>query len=522
MAAKPRSRRQEQIRAALELRAQGWSWARVAAEFRVRYKVNARAAQRMARGWSQREAADAWNARWPDDPKTFKNFSAWELWPGPTGHAPSLTTLDRLARLYECAPGDLLADLPNYGAKYETSPKTRTIGTDGGTASPTLVPALAEVLTARVVAMGSVDVNYAELAEEVVMWAPGLPGGINRRDLVQKIGATLAVAAAAPLLDIADPENARAAEAVHEPRRVDAATIEQAERGLRNFRMQSDILGPQAVLSAVLAQREVIGDFAAHASSELRPRVLSLYAELSQLLGWELYDIGDYRGAMHYYDDARVAAHDAENTELVTYILSNMSQLATWQGKPRIGIDHAIAAQTWAGESHSPMAQAYAADVAARAFAAAGDKSKARAALEIERVAAEEARNSGEPLAAWWYFYDESYYWGIRSEVSRRLDDPADALYASTTALSFSDPANVRDHTHRVIDQAKAHVAQGNVDAASQVITEAARLTTINRSPRLTQIIRDARADLAPWQRTKSVRQLDEVLRDYRVGVSHV
>lgn len=514
MAAKPRSRRQEQIRAALELRAQGWSWARVAAEFRDRYKVNARAAQRMARGWSQREAADEWNARWPDDPKTFKNFSAWELWPGPTGHAPSLATLDRLARLYECAPGDLLADLPNYAVKSESS-------SDSG-ASSALVPALADVLTGRVVGIGTVDVNYAELAEEVVMWVQGLPGGINRRELVQKIGATLAVAAAAPLLDIADPDGrARAAEAIDAPHRVDVATIEQAERGLKNFRMQSDILGPQAVLSAVLAQRDVIGDFAAHASSELRPRVMSLYAELSQLLGWELYDIGDYRGAMHYYEDARTAAHDAENSELVTYILSNMSQLATWQGKPRVGIDHAIAAQTWAGESHSPMAQAYAADVAARAFAAAGDKSRARAALEIERAAAAEARSGGEPLGAWWYFYDESYYWGIRSEVSRQLDDPADALYASTTALSFSDPANVRDHTHRVIDQAKAHIAHGNVDQASQVITEAAHSMMINRSPRLNQIIRDARADLTPWQRTKPVRQLDQTLRDYRIGTLH-
>ncbi|UGQ12511.1 hypothetical protein LO772_02525 [Yinghuangia sp. ASG 101] len=519
MAAKPRSRRQEQIRAASELRAQGWSWARVAAEFRDRYNVNARAAQRMARGWSQREAAEAWNARWPEDPKTFKNFSAWELWPGATGHAPSLATLDRLARLYECAPGDLLADMPNYGAKSANSPHGGAAGSDGGAVSSMLVPALAEVLTGRVVGFGSVDVNYAELAEEVVMWAQGLPGGINRRELVQKIGATLAVAAAAPLLDIADPEGrARAAKAVDEPHRVDVAAIEQAEHGLKNFRMQSDILGPQAVLSAVLAQRKVIGDFAVHASSELRPRVLSLYAELSQLVGWELYDIGDYRGAAHYYDDARTAAHDAENAELVTYILSNMSQLATWQGKPRVGIDHAIAAQTWAGESHSAMAQAYAADVAARAFAAAGDKSRARAALDIERAAAAEARSGGEPVAAWWYFYDESYYWGIRSEVSRQLDDPADALYASAQALSFSDPANVRDHTHRVIDQAKAHIADSNVDAASQVITEAARLTTINRSPRLNRIIRDARADLTPWQRTKPVRRLDEALRDYNIG----
>ncbi len=39
---------------------------------------------------------------WPDDPKSFKNFSSWENWPSPTGHAPSLAVLDRLARLYEC------------------------------------------------------------------------------------------------------------------------------------------------------------------------------------------------------------------------------------------------------------------------------------------------------------------------------------------------------------------------------------------------------------------------------------
>src|ERR1035438_6420813 len=55
------------------------------------------------RGWIQREAAEAWNARWPDEPKTFKNFSYWEVWPSGTGHAPSLDTLARLAELYECS-----------------------------------------------------------------------------------------------------------------------------------------------------------------------------------------------------------------------------------------------------------------------------------------------------------------------------------------------------------------------------------------------------------------------------------
>ncbi len=64
---------------------------------------------RLAHGWGQTDVADAWNARWPDEPKSFKSISYWENWPSPTGHAPSLSVLDRLAELYECDVADLLA-----------------------------------------------------------------------------------------------------------------------------------------------------------------------------------------------------------------------------------------------------------------------------------------------------------------------------------------------------------------------------------------------------------------------------
>lgn len=100
---------------ATELRAAGKTWPEAAAAVRRRYRVNARVAPRLARGLSQRQVAELWNQRWPDDPKTFKNISTWELWPASTGHAPSLDTLDRLAQLYECSVADLLADLPNHG-----------------------------------------------------------------------------------------------------------------------------------------------------------------------------------------------------------------------------------------------------------------------------------------------------------------------------------------------------------------------------------------------------------------------
>ncbi len=111
---KVHSLRQEQAGLAAGLRAQGKSWVEVAGAFRSKYRVNARVAFRLARGWSQRQAADEWNRRWPDEPKTLKSFSYWEVWPSPTGHEPSLEVLDRLAHLYQCSVADLVIDLADY------------------------------------------------------------------------------------------------------------------------------------------------------------------------------------------------------------------------------------------------------------------------------------------------------------------------------------------------------------------------------------------------------------------------
>jgi len=109
-----RSVREEQRHLSAELRAQHKTWAETASIFVQRYNVNMRTALRLVRGWSQRDVADRWNSRWPDDQKTFKNFSYWEIWPAASGYAPSLAVLAKLAELYECRMADLISDCADF------------------------------------------------------------------------------------------------------------------------------------------------------------------------------------------------------------------------------------------------------------------------------------------------------------------------------------------------------------------------------------------------------------------------
>jgi hypothetical protein len=277
------------------------------------------------------------------------------------------------------------------------------------------------------------------------------------------------------------------------------------------------VLGPQAALQSALAHRQLAMAQARTAPAREARRALSVAAELSQLVGWFCFNLGDYGNADHYYHEARAVAHDAYNVELVTYVLCTMSHLATWQGKPRVGIDHAVAAEAWAGQSSDPRASAYAADVAARAFAADQESGRCSAALDAEWTALSRVGNDDSALALW-YFYDESFYWATRSDCALRLDDPDAAVESVVTSLGLIDPANVHNYAFTMLIRAEALVRQGDITEASGIVGDVATLARVNSTRRIDQKIGELRTALAPWQRTKPVRRLDDVLAAYRSG----
>jgi hypothetical protein len=210
MSAKPRSLKSEQQQLTTQLRDKGMTWTEIAGVFRHRYRVNARVALRLVHGWSQQGAADHWNNLWPDDPKTFKNFSYWERWPSPTGYEPSLGVLSRLAELYHCRVTDLLIDSEDFRIRDAVHRARETLrafeksvsrnGTNTDIQETVIDEGDDRAQTSINLASQIQEMDVRELSMMASSWVKRFDSLVNHNSLLFKLSFALTLAAANPPL----------------------------------------------------------------------------------------------------------------------------------------------------------------------------------------------------------------------------------------------------------------------------------------------------------------------------------
>jgi DNA-binding XRE family transcriptional regulator len=339
---------------------------------------------------------------------------------------------------------------------------------------------------------------------------------VNRRQLLRVLGLASAEVVAVPsVLDALDGDDQeRLARVVDAPARVDEATIRHVESMLHAAMRQDDVLGPHAVLDTVLAQRTLVRTLMTECSAGQRASLLSLYGNMSRFAGWLSFDLTHYDTAGRHYEEARLAAHEAEDTDLTVIVLCNLSHLATWRRRARVGVEHATAARNWAKDTDDDLLRSYTADVAARAYSGMGERRACLDALDSAEAGVMDAEPQ-TPATSFAYFYGTPLLASVRSGCLLQFGDTAQAERFAREALAQIPDSFVRNRAFATIDLAEACLAAGDPEQAAVVLGDGAALAARNRSARLAQVIGRSRTAMREWQETPAVRELDARLASY-------
>lgn len=542
------------------MRGYGCTIPQIVTEMARRFNLRPRIAWRHALGWPQWKLAQQYNTLHAGAKLADNRVSEYEAWPH-GGSPPSLRYLARLAitfgngctpaqlvdadDLEQLAPADrcllttshpLPTEVPGSLTHTPEIRSTQVVMPPAGQAASQLViPANSavwlvamdlrlpgELAPLLMTCLGSLTDDdgdalttprergraYPRLVQFLTTWAHTM----KRRDVLRILGWAATAALVGYSLDV--DERARVSAVLSNPGRVDAQTIEHFEAVLWHCERQDDALGPRGVLDTVITQRNLLGSLLPDCPEALRPRLLSVLSSASRQAGWLSFDLNDFGSAEYFYENARALAHEAENVELGALILCGMSHSAAWQRKPRISIDHAAAAREWANRTDDMRLRAYCADITAKAYSAAGQRDECLTALDAAEAMLARA---GEQRSDFIYFYDQGAHSLNCGQCHLKLHDADRAAAYAQQSLATLAPSFNRFVAFTSVNLGRAYAQSGEVGEAARLLGDAGEIAARNSSARLIKILRQSRAELAPWQSSSAVRTLDDRLASYGV-----
>jgi transcriptional regulator with XRE-family HTH domain/tetratricopeptide (TPR) repeat protein len=328
--------------------------------------------------------------------------------------------------------------------------------------------------------------------------------GVNRRELLaQAFGVTGYTASALRWFttDDAGPVSQSGARTVGHP---DVDTIREMASAFR--KLDNHFGGGHAretvarYLSEDVAPLLVDGHFDAAVGRGL----LSATAELTQLAGWQAYDMGEHGTAQRYLVHALSLARAADDQPLGAEILAAMSHQASYLGHPTEAIDLARAAGQAAQRSAVGALSSEALVLEAHGHARAGDGRACAAALHRAEHALDKADRSADPQ--WITYFDEAYLSAKFAHCFRALGQAAHAERFARRSLEM-DSRYVRGRVFNLALLATSLAQQGDHEQACTIGGQALDLTANLKSARAVGYLRDLRHHLNPYRSRPAVRR---------------
>ncbi|WP_088994424.1 helix-turn-helix domain-containing protein [Micromonospora echinaurantiaca] len=232
-------------------------------------------------------------------------------------------------------------------------------------------------------------------------------------------------------------------------------------------------------------------------------RLLAAVAELTQLAGWQAYDMAEHGRAQRYLTHALDLARAADDAGLGAEILAAMSHQVTYLGHTAAGVDLARAARQTAQRAGLTVLTAEALVMEAHAHAAARDERACATALHRAEQALDRADRSSDPQ--WLGYFDEAYLSAKFGHCFHALGQHQQAERFAVRSLRM-DERYVRGKAFNLALLATIHARRGEADRASAIGAQALTLTTQLRSARAVRYLRDLQTHLTAHRHRPAVR----------------
>jgi tetratricopeptide (TPR) repeat protein len=331
-------------------------------------------------------------------------------------------------------------------------------------------------------------------------------GDLKQRRVLVMSGFDLTAYSSAALRWLLAPRTAMTAS--NGTRRIGIADVQEIREATGAFRVLDNRLGGGRIRPTVVEYLH--SDIApllrqSRCTEDVRRHLFSAAAELTQLAGWQAYDLEMQGLAQRYLVQALTMARFAGDEGLGGEVLAAMSHQAAYVAQPEHAIDMARAAQLAGRRAGLSVLQTESIVMEAHGHALRKDAGSCSRALR--RAETTFSQTTGRDLPAWLSYFDQAYFAAKIAHCFHALGQGKQTEIYALRSLDMN-PRYIRGKAFNTALLAIGYALQGELDQACAHGREAIDLTGGLDSARATTYIRRLLSELAAHEQEEQVRGL--------------